>query len=66
MEFGQPASGQTLKQLKKDLFHAVWELLIDDDFVHAYVHGLVFKLFDRLSRVGFPRFFFYSMDYPEK
>ncbi len=47
------------RELRKDLFHAVWELLIDDDFVHA-------KLFDCISRVGFPCFFFHSMDYPEK
>jgi hypothetical protein len=66
MEFGQPASAKTLKQLRKDLFHAMWALLIDDVFVHAYVHGLIFKLFDHISQVGFPHFFFHSMDYPEK
>ena len=55
-----------LKHLRRDLFHAVWAVLIDDEFIHAYVHGLVLKLFDHISRIGFLRFFIYAMDYPEK
>jgi hypothetical protein len=55
-----------LKHLKRDLFHAIWGVLLDDEFIHAYVHGLVVTLSDHISRLAFPRFFIYSMDYPEK
>jgi len=64
--FGYPATSAVLKQLKKDLFHAVWKFLLDDEFIDAYVHGLVSKLSDSIQRLCFPRFFTYSMDYPEK
>jgi hypothetical protein len=64
--FGYPATSAVLKLLKKDLFHAVWKFLLDDEFVNAYVHGLVLKLSDSIQRLWFPRFFTYSMDYPEK
>jgi hypothetical protein len=66
IQFGKPATAAVLKQLKKDLFHAVWTFLLDDDFIDAYVHGLVAKLADGILRLSFPRFFIYSMDYPEK
>lgn len=66
MQFGKPASAAVLKQLKRDLFHAVWMFLMDDEFIHAYVHGFVSTLSDGLQRLSFPRFFTYAMDYPEK
>ena len=65
-QFGEPATSAILKQLKKDLFHAVWKFLMDDEFIHAYVHGLITKLSDGIQRLSIPRFFTYSMDYPEK
>ncbi len=47
--------------------HAIWEqLLLDDDFMHAYEHGIVIKFADGISRRVFPRIFTYSADYPEK
>jgi hypothetical protein len=55
-----------LKHLRRDLFQAVWSVLIDDEFIHAYVYGLVLKLSDRISRLALLRFLIYSMDYPEK
>jgi len=60
-QFGKPATAAVLKQLKRDLFHAVWIFLMDDEFIHAYVHGL-----DGVERLSLPRFLIYSMDYPEK
>jgi hypothetical protein len=65
-QFGNPATAAVLKQLRKDLFHAIWTFLLDDDFIDAYVHSLVSKLADGIERLSFPRFFIYSMDYPEK
>jgi hypothetical protein len=44
----------------------IWLLLLDDDFMHAYQHGIVLLCGDGVKRRLFPRFFTYSADYPEK
>ncbi len=45
----------------------VWEhLLEDEEFKHAYKHGIVIECADGILRRLFLRFFTYSADYPEK
>ncbi|KAG8989787.1 hypothetical protein FRB90_002072 [Tulasnella sp. 427] len=39
---------------------------MDDEFLHAYQHGIVVKCGDGVTRRLFPRIFTYSADYPEK
>jgi hypothetical protein len=51
---------------RRDLFHACWDILLDEDFLHAYRHGIVLKCADGVLRRIFPRLFTYSADYPEK
>ena len=51
---------------RRELFHACWEILLDEDFLHAYRHGIVLKCADGVLRRVFPRIFTYSADYPEK
>ena len=46
--------------------HAVWQLLLDDEFMHAYEHGIVVKCHDGILRRIYPQLFTYSADYPEK
>ena len=46
--------------------HSVLRKILDNDFVHAYHHGLVLKCADGVTRRIFPRLFTYSADYPEK
>ncbi len=46
--------------------HAVWRVLLDDDFIEAYRHGIIIKCPDGVVRRVFPRIFTYSADYPEK
>lgn len=55
-----------LQFLKVDLMQKVWSLLLNDDFVTAYVHGIVLTCGDGVKRRIFPRFFTYAADYPEK
>ncbi|KAJ3967322.1 hypothetical protein EV361DRAFT_871713 [Lentinula raphanica] len=50
----------------RELYHAVWRHLLDDDFIHAYRYGVVIECFDGVKRRIYPRFFTYSADYPEK
>ncbi|KAF9255475.1 hypothetical protein L218DRAFT_884065, partial [Marasmius fiardii PR-910] len=51
---------------KRELMHAVWRLLLNDEFVHAFKYGIVIKCADGVQRCIYPRIFTYSADYPEK
>jgi hypothetical protein len=46
--------------------HAIWSQLLDDEFMEAYVHGMLVECVDGTVRRFFPRIFTYSADYPEK
>ncbi len=54
-----------LTHLRRELTHVIWRLMLDDDLIRAYTHGEAIKLFDEVQAL-FPRFLFYSTDYPEK
>lgn len=64
--FGEPASSSTFTHLKRELVHAIWELILDGKFMEAYEHGIIIRCSDGITRRVFPRFFSYSADYPEK
>ncbi|KAJ7325436.1 hypothetical protein DFH08DRAFT_926310 [Mycena albidolilacea] len=49
-----------------ELMHAVWDLLLIPEFIHAYTHGIVVKSYDGIKHRIFPWFFTYGADYPEK
>ncbi|KAH7920743.1 hypothetical protein BV22DRAFT_1020666 [Leucogyrophana mollusca] len=51
---------------RRELFHACWNTLMDDEFLEAYRHGIVVRCADGILRRIFPRLFTYSADYPEK
>ncbi|KIK14293.1 hypothetical protein PISMIDRAFT_17380 [Pisolithus microcarpus 441] len=55
-----------LAHCKRELFHAVWRTLLDDEFVEAYRSGIVIGCHDGVLRRVYPRIFTYSADYPEK
>ncbi|EIW80602.1 hypothetical protein CONPUDRAFT_56708 [Coniophora puteana RWD-64-598 SS2] len=65
--FGKPPTKDVHTHLKRELVHAVWRLLLqDDDFKRAYDQGLLTKCSDDIIRRAFIRFFTYGADYPEK
>lgn len=64
--FGKPPPAYVLTHLKRELMHAIWDLLLSVEFLHAYVHGLLVVCHDGMTRRLFPRFFTYAADYPEK
>jgi hypothetical protein len=64
--FGKLATAAMLTHLRRELAHAIWRLVLDEDLIRAYTKGEAIKLFDKITRVMFPRFLFYSADYPEK
>lgn len=55
-----------LTHCRRELMHAVWSFLLDDDFFHAYKYGIVLRCHDGIERRIYPRIFTYSADYPEK
>ncbi|KAH9924456.1 uncharacterized protein B0H18DRAFT_1105032 [Fomitopsis serialis] len=64
--FGTSATAETLRFCRKELMHAIWRLLLDEDFMKAYHEGMLVLCGDGILRRLFPRFFIYSADYPEK
>ena len=50
----------------RELVHAQWKELLDDDFIEAWIHGIVVTCCDGVQRRFYPRIFTYSADYPEK
>ncbi|KJA18100.1 hypothetical protein HYPSUDRAFT_145489 [Hypholoma sublateritium FD-334 SS-4] len=51
---------------QREFFHAQWKVLLDDDFLEAYEHGVVMECCDGVKRRFYLRIFAYSADYPEK
>lgn len=50
----------------RELVHAQWKTILDDEFMDAYKHGIVLPCPDGLSRRFYLRVFTYAADYPEK
>ncbi|KIK35174.1 hypothetical protein CY34DRAFT_56217, partial [Suillus luteus UH-Slu-Lm8-n1] len=50
----------------REFFHEQWKILLDDEFLEAYEHGIVVCCCDGIMRRFYPRIFTYSADYPEK
>jgi hypothetical protein len=55
-----------LAHLRRELFHGAQSIILDDEFLEAYEHGVVILCYDGVERRVFPRIFIYSADYPEK
>ena len=55
-----------LAHCKWELFHAVWKILLDKDFIEAYRNSIVVKRFNGKYQCVYPRIFTYSANYPEK
>ena len=48
--FGKPASAAVLMHCKRDLMHAIWSLLLDEEFMEAYIHGTLVECVDGIVR----------------
>ena len=55
-----------LAHCRRELFHGVWRVLLDQEFCTIYEHGVIVTCADGIVRRVFPRIFTYSADYPEK
>ncbi|KAH8802375.1 hypothetical protein DL96DRAFT_1718712 [Flagelloscypha sp. PMI_526] len=59
-------SKSILTHCRRDLFHAVWKFLLNDEFVKAHRYGIVIHCSDGQLQRFYPCLFTYSADYPEK
>ena len=57
---------QLMAHCRRKLIQAVWRYILDDDFIHAMIYGVVVTCYDGVKRRIYPRLFTYSADYPEK
>ena len=64
--YGSPPSDDVIKHLKREVMQAVWDLIMDEEFVNAYDKSVIYKCADNIKRRFLPEFFSYSADYPEK
>lgn len=55
-----------MAHLNRELFHAQWGILLDDELLKAIEEGIVITCSDGVQRRFFIRIFTYSADYPEK
>jgi len=57
---------EVITHCRRELMHAVWKFLLDDEFLHASTYGMVVHCLDGIERWVYPRILTYSADYPEK
>ncbi|KAG6839533.1 hypothetical protein C0991_001814 [Blastosporella zonata] len=55
-----------LTHCQRELMHAVWNFLFDDDFLYACQYGMIIKCVNGVEHCVYPCLFTYSADYPEK
>jgi len=65
-EFGVPPPPDVFTHCRRELCHAVIELILEGRFAEAYKQGILIVFPDGITRRVFPRFYCYSADYPEK
>lgn len=63
---GEAPTADLLTHCRREVMHAVWAFLLDEEFMHAYEHGIIIECPDGIFRRFYPRIFTYSADYPEK
>ena len=51
---------------QREMYHAQWSILLDEEFLEAYQHGMALQCCDEIWRRFYPRIFTYSADYKEK
>jgi hypothetical protein len=63
---GRAPSRALMTHCRREVMHAQWRILLDDEFLEAYKHGIVIECCDGIKRRFYPRILTYSADYPEK
>jgi hypothetical protein len=51
---------------RREVIQAQWTIILDDEFIEAWEHGIVHHCCDGIDRRFYPRIFIYAADYKEK
>jgi Plavaka transposase len=55
-----------LAHCRRELFHEQVNVVLDEEFIEAWIHGIIIACHDGILRRFYPRIFIHSADYPEK
>lgn len=63
---GKGPNSAFMAHCSREMYDAQWDIILDDEFIEAYMHGMVVDCCDAIRRRFYPRIFIYSADYREK
>jgi|SRR5271170_116017 hypothetical protein len=63
---GTRPSKAFMTHCRREVLQAQWDIILDDEFLIAYEHGIVIQCCDEIVRRFYPRIVTYSADYKEK
>ena len=63
---GKGPNATFMAHCHREMYHGQWAIILDDEFLEAYKHGMAIKGCDGVWRRFYPRIFTYSADYKEK
>ncbi|KIM67436.1 hypothetical protein SCLCIDRAFT_46324, partial [Scleroderma citrinum Foug A] len=63
---GKAPPADFMAHCHRKLFHKQWGIILDDEFLEVWEHGIIIHFCDGVEHRFYPRIFTYSADYPEK
>ena len=63
---GKGPNDAFMAHCQQEIYHAQWMIILDNEFLESYEHGIVITCCDGIQRRFYPCIFTYSADYKEK
>jgi len=63
---GKSPSSAFMAHCQREIYHAQWAIILNDEFLEVYEHEMVIGCCDGIQRRFYPCIFAYSADYKEK
>ncbi|KIM50487.1 hypothetical protein SCLCIDRAFT_34242 [Scleroderma citrinum Foug A] len=63
---GKAPPADFMAHCHRELFHTQWGIILDNEFLEVWEHGIVIRCCDGVEHRFYPRIFTYSANYPEK
>ena len=61
-KLGKVTNKPMLAHCQHEVMHAAWEILLDDEVIEAWKHGMVIMCDDGIEHQFYPQIFTYSAD----
>ena len=65
-KFGIDMPDYVRTHVKRELMHALWDLMLDAEFMKVYREGIEILCYDQIRRRIYLWLYIYGADYPEK